>query len=352
MSQTEKFLLNQYLCATTIRRRFVTQSVRIAGVLKRCCLVFDVFLTANAVILLVAVSALQPFVQAGTESRTPTSSSAAMSHDTARVNGVNYHYVLSGSGPAVVLLHGWPVTWRYWTPIIPKLADHYTVVAPDLRGLGLTEKTESGYDKRTVAEDIYSLIRHLGHERVYVVGHDIGGMVAFALAHEHPESVHKLVILDAPLPGLGIWEQSLRRLWHLGFHQVPGLPEALVTGKVEIYLRYFFTFNVYDRNSIADDEIKEYVGAYSQPGALRAGFAYYRAISQDVEANQRYARTKLKMPVLALGGALTTGEGTLRQLQPVAENVRGGVIERSGHWLATEQPDELANRLLVFFAEP
>ena len=275
-----------------------------------------------------------------------------LSHSTTEINGVDYHYVESGSGPAVVLLHGWPVTWRHWVPIIPTLAERYTVIAPDLRGLGLSEKTEAGYDKRTVAEDIYALIRHLGHERAYVVGHDIGGMVAFALAHEHPEVVQKLVILDVPIPGLGIWEQSQRRLWHLGFHQVPDLPEALVSGNVGTYLRYFFTFNVYDRNAISEVEIEEYVEAYSQPGALRAGFAYYRALGEDLQANEVYARTKLRMPVLALGGALTTRDGTLRQLQPIAEDVQGGVIERSGHWLATEQPGELVSRLLTFFAEP
>jgi pimeloyl-ACP methyl ester carboxylesterase len=275
-----------------------------------------------------------------------------ISHNTASVNGVEYHYLLSGSGPMVVLLHGWPVTSRHWMPIIPQLAERYTVIAPDLRGLGLTEKTESGYDKRTVAEDISGLIRLLGKDGAYVVGHDIGGMVAFALAHEHPEIVRKLVILDVPIPGLGIWEQSQRRLWHLGFHQVPDLPEALVSGNVGEYLRYFFTFNVYDRTAIAENEIEEYVQAYSRPGALRAGFAYYRAFSDDLRDNEIYARTKLKMPVLALGGALTTGEGTLRQLQPIAENIQGGAIDKSGHWLASEQPAELTCRLLAFFAEP
>ena len=149
-----------------------------------------------------------------------TQAGPTISHRTAQVNGVKYHYALSGSGPTtVVLLHGWPVTWYHWHTIIPALAAQYSVVAPDLRGLGLTERPDSGHDKRTVAEDIYQLIRHLGSERVYLVGHDIGGMVAFALAHEHPEAVQKLVILDAPIPGLGIWEQSQRRLWH---HVSPG----------------------------------------------------------------------------------------------------------------------------------
>jgi pimeloyl-ACP methyl ester carboxylesterase len=273
-------------------------------------------------------------------------------HSSAQANGVLYHYVVSGSGPAVVLLHGWPTTWYHWHKVIPKLSATYTVIAPDLRGLGLTERTAGGYDKRTVAEDIYQLIRHLGHKRVYVVGHDIGGMIAFALAHEHPEVVEKLVILDVPIPGLGVWEQSVQRLWHLGFHQVPELPEALVSSNVRTYLQYFFTFNVAKPEAITEEELAEYVRAYSEPGALRAGFAYYRAFSEDVKRNQGYARTRLSMPVLALGGALTMGEGMLRQMKPVAENVQGGVLQQSGHWFAAEQPDELSRRLIAFFTEP
>jgi pimeloyl-ACP methyl ester carboxylesterase len=273
-------------------------------------------------------------------------------HHSAQANGVQYHFVVSGAGPAVVLLHGSPTTWYYWHKVIPKLSATYTVIAPDLRGLGLTERTVGGYDKQTVAEDIYRLLRDLGHDRVYVVGHDIGGMVAFALAHEHPEIVEKLVILDAPIPGLSIWQQSLQRLWHLGFHQVPELPEALVSGNVRAYLQYFFTFNASNPAAMADEELTEYVRTYSEPGALRAGFAYYRAFAEDAKRNDGYARSRLRMPVLALGGALTMGEGMLRQMQPVAEKVQGGVLPQTGHWFATEQPDELSRRLIAFFAEP
>jgi len=263
-------------------------------------------------------------------------SKSSITHHSARVNGVKYHYALSGTGPAVVLLHGWPVTWFHWHRIIPYLAEQYTVIAPDLRGLGFTEKPDGGYDKKTVAEDIYQLVRHLGHQRAYIVGHDLGGMVAFALAHEHPELVHKLVILDAPLPGLGAWEQSQRRLWHLAFHQVPDLPEALVAANLRVYLQHFLTFTAYDPTAINEAELSEYLRAYSQPGALRAGFAYYRAFGEDIDTNQQYVRTKLSMPVLALGGAFTMGDGVLRQLQPIAENVQGGVLPNAGHWFASE----------------
>ncbi len=277
----------------------------------------------------------------------------AISHHTMQANGVKYHYVLSGSGPdTVVLLHGWSTTWYHWHRIIPKLAERYKVIAPDLRGLGLTERPYEGYDKRTVAEDIYQLIRQIGHERVYIVGHDIGGMVAFALAHEHPEVVQKLVILDVPILGLPRSSEPSQPPWWPAFHQVPDLPETLVAGNVRAYLEYFYRLSAYDPTSIGEEEISEYVREYSRPGALRAGFAYYRAFGQDIKQNESYLRIKLRMPVLALMGATSTETDLLRQLQSVAENVQGAIIEKAGHFIASEQPEELSRRLLAFFGQP
>jgi pimeloyl-ACP methyl ester carboxylesterase len=290
-----------------------------------------------------------------TDARTNAS---AISHHYAQANGVRYHYARSGSGPTVVLLHGWSTTWYHWNKIFPKLAERFTVIAPDLRGIGLTDKPDAGYDKRTVAEDIYQLIRRLGQERVYVVGHDIGGMVAFALAHEHPEVVQKLVILDVPIPGLPMPEDRPggrasaplpHGNWWPAFHQVPDLPEVLVSGNVRAYLEYFYRLSTPDPTAVGEDEIVEYVRAYSRPGALRAGFAYYRAFNEDAQRNASYARTKLRMPILALGGALSTGEGPLRQLSAVGEDVQGGVLEEAGHFPASEQPEELTRRLIAFF---
>jgi pimeloyl-ACP methyl ester carboxylesterase len=283
-------------------------------------------------------------------------SGVAITHHTIQANGVKYHYVASGSGPTtVVLLHGWPTTWYHWHRIIPKLAEHYTVVAPDLRGLGLTDKPYDGYDKKTVAEDIFQLIRSVGQERVYVVGHDIGGMVAFALAHEHPEAVRKLVIMDVPIPGLVRSEKpsdkSTQNIWWPAFHQVRDLPEALVAGNVRAYLEYFYKLSAYDPAAIGEEETAEYVREYSRPGALRAGFAYYRAFGEDVKTNKYYAGTKLRMPVLALMGATSTEKDMVFQLEPVAETLRGAIIEKAGHFLASEQPEEVVRRLLEFFAE-
>jgi pimeloyl-ACP methyl ester carboxylesterase len=258
----------------------------------------------------------------------------------------------------VVLLHGWSTNWYHWNKIFPTLAARLTVIAPDLRGIGLTDKPDAGYDKHTVAEDIYQLIRSLGQQRVYVVGHDIGGMVAFALAHEHPEVVLKLVILDVPIPGLPMPEnrpggrptQPLPHgMWWPAFHQVPDLPEVLVSANIRSYFEYFFRLSTPDPTAVGEDEIVEYVRAYSRPGALRAGFAYYRAFAEDAQRNSTYSRTKLRMPILALGGALSMGEDPLHQLSEVGDDVQGGVIEGAGHYPASEQPEELSRRLTAFF---
>jgi pimeloyl-ACP methyl ester carboxylesterase len=278
----------------------------------------------------------------------------AFAHHTAKVNDVLLHYVIAGHGDPVVLLHGWPQTWYEWRKIIPALAERYTVIAPDMRGLGDSSKPAGGYDKRTVAHDIYQLVRQLGFERIFLVGHDWGGPVAYAYACAHPADVLKLVILDVPIPGAGL-EHALtfrpRSVWHVQFHYVRDLPEALVTGRERTYLSWFFR-TAYDPTAITEQNIDEYVRCYSAPGGLRAGFEYYRAIFTDVEHNLENAKTKLRMPVLALGGERGFGEMTIKSMQQLAEDVRGGVIERCGHWIPEERPGYLTEQLLAFFGTP
>jgi pimeloyl-ACP methyl ester carboxylesterase len=280
----------------------------------------------------------------------------ALEHHAAKVNNVVLHYVIAGQGDPVVLLHGWPQTWYEWRKIIPALAERYTVIAPDLRGLGDSSKPATGYDKRTVADDIYQLVRQLGFERVLLVGHDWGGPVAYAYASAHSDTVRKLVILDVGIPGAGLADALTFRpsqsIWHIQFHYVRDLPEALITGRERIYLSWFYRGAAYNQSAITAQDIDEYVRCYSAPGALRAGFEYYRAIFDDVAHNAENAKTKLKMPVLALGGERGFGEMALRSMQLFAENVRGGVIERCGHWIPEERPDYLIEQLLAFFSEP
>ena len=278
----------------------------------------------------------------------------AFEHHTARVNDVMLHYVIAGQGEPVVLLHGWPQTWYEWRKIIPALAARYTVIAPDMRGIGDSSKPVSGYDKRTVADDIYQLVKKLGHEKIFLVGHDWGGPTAYAYAVAHPADVRKLVILDVGIPGKSTERAFPFRpggVWHMQFHTVRDLPEALVTGRERIYLTWFYR-TAYNPGAITEDDIDEYVRCYSAPGALRAGFEYYRAVFADAEHNKDGPENKLKMPVLALGGERGFGAIAKRSMEQLAENVRGGVVEKCGHWIPEERPEYLSQQLLAFFAEP
>lgn len=279
----------------------------------------------------------------------------SVSHHYFDTGEVVIHYVRSGAGEPVVLLHGWPQSWYCWRKIIPVLAQHYMVIAPDLRGLGDSSRPLDGYDKATIAEDIRKLTRdQLGFGRYFLVGHDWGGPVAFSLAATYPEAIRRLVMLDTAVPGdgSGTFSQHGRR-WHHAFHQTADLPEALVTGREDIYLGWFYRHYGFQPGAIGPEEIDEYLRTYRQPGALRAGFAYYRALDRDVAHNQALlARGKLRMPVLALGGGKAFGRGgeTLESLERVATDVRGGVIDDCGHWMVEEQPEIVAQAILAFFA--
>lgn len=236
---------------------------------------------------------------------------------------------------------------------MPELAKRYTVIVPDLRGAGDSAKPAIGYDKRTMAEDLYQLVRQLGHQRIFLVGHDIGFMVAYSYAAAHPEDVRRVVLLEGLLPGVGDWEESKRspRFWHFGFHAVPNLPEALVEGRERMYLNQFWEQGAYNPVAITVADKDEYLRGYAAPGGMRAAFEYYRAFPEDERQNQEYARRKLTMPVLALGGVQAIGETVLRTARAAATNVRGGVIERCGHWIPEERPAYLTEQLLTFFGE-
>lgn len=274
-------------------------------------------------------------------------------HYTASVNGVQLHYVMGGKGAPVVLLHGWPQTWYEWRKIMPVLAENYTVIAPDMRGLGDSSKPDSGYDKRTVAEDIYQLTKSLGFKQINLVGHDLGGMVAYAYAAAHPEDVRRLVLAEFWLPGFGLEEGmdvAKGGLWHFGFHMTPKIPEMLTQGREREYLSTVAYKSGYNPTAITEADIDEYVRHYASPGGMRAGFEYYRTLLKDGQQNRESAKTKLVVPVLVLTGSDSgIGDRLLKGVQAVAENVQSGVIEKSGHWLAEEQPAALSERLLAFF---
>ena len=279
-----------------------------------------------------------------------------LEHHFANLADVRLHYVTAGIGKPLVLLHGWPQTWYAWRHIIPLLAEQYRIIAPDLRGLGDSSRPVSGYDKRTVGRDIWELVHGvLGYTQFYLVGHDWGGPTAYAIAVEHPGAVRRLVILDVAIPGDGSPNISQGgRRWHHAFHQTQELPEALVQGREDIYLGWFYRNYGHRTDVISEADVGEYLRCYRQPGALSAGFAYYRALSQDIADNQAVATTfKLPMPVLALGGADSWGRGgeVVESLRRLAHDVRGGVIKDCGHWIPEEQPQLLVEQLLAFFGE-
>lgn len=267
------------------------------------------------------------------------------------MNGdIRLHYVRAGQGALVILPHGWPQTWYMWRKVIPRLAKHHTVIAPDSRGFGQSSKPIDGYDKRTVAEDIRQLAEQLGLGRAFLVGHDLGGPTAYAYACKSPGSVRGLVILDVAITiDRMASAEYYKRLFHLSFHARPDIALSLVAGRERTYLTHFYR-DCYDPSAITLEDIDEYVASFSAPGAMRAGMAHYGALPIDLEHNIENAKTKLAMPVLALGGALSFGRGTLKSCQQIATDVRGGVIARCAHWVAEEQPEALCDALLEFFA--
>ena len=279
------------------------------------------------------------------------------SHHMASVNGIQLHYVIGGKGDPVVLLHGWPQTWYEWRHVMPALAENYTVIVPDLRGLGDSSKPATGYDGNTTAEDIYQLVSQLGFNEIFLVGHDVGAQTAYSYTVDHPNNVTKMVIMDFIFPGFS--PPGLESLvWWFGFHQTRDIPEMLTEGKEREYLSWFYKGIAYNPNAITQADIDEFVSKYSAPGAMRAGFEYYRAFPEDAEQNKESAKTKLTTPVLVLGGEIYPALGgelpgnlTLNSTQALGVNVTGITVPLSGHWIPEEQPQFVIEQLAKFFSE-
>jgi len=257
----------------------------------------------------------------------------------AEVNGVRLHYVIGGKGSPVVLLHGYAQTSHMWLPIMPLLAANHTVIVPDLRGAGDSSKPESGYDKKNMAVDIHELTVKLGFNRVSIVGHDIGLMVAYAYAAQFPQTAERLMLMDAFLPGIGNWKDVwlMRDLWH--FHFYGEVPLALVKGRERTYFEHFWNdFAADPKHSISEADRRFYAKAYAQPGGMHAGFEYFRNFERDAKDFAELGATPLSMPVLVLTGEKASGEFLIAQTKLVASNVQGKIIPGSGHWLMDEAP--------------
>jgi pimeloyl-ACP methyl ester carboxylesterase len=244
----------------------------------------------------------------------------------------------AGSGPVVVLLHGYAETSDSWAPLAADLAASYTVVVPDLRGIGRSSRPAGGYDKKTQAADIRAVVTALGHDRTSVVSHDIGIMVAYAYAALYPTKVERLVVMDAPIPGIAPWDEIVRNpaLWHFSFHGPDA--ERLVEGRERIYLDRIWNDFSGDPTKPDEDTRAYYASQYALPGAMRAGFAQFTAFAQDAEDNRNFQKTKLTMPVLAIGGEKSFGANEATVMRNVAINVREAVVPGAGHWLMEESP--------------
>src|SRR5205809_4010859 len=272
----------------------------------------------------------------------------------AKVNGVRLRYLIGGQGSAVVLLHGYAETGHMWHPIMPSLATRHTVIVPDLRGAGGSAKPASGYDKKTMAVDIPELTRSLKFNRVSIVGHDIGLMVAYAYAAQFPQGTERLVLMDAFLPGVGDWKNVwlMRDLWHFHFHGE--VPLALVKGRERTYFEHFWNdFAADSKHSVSEADRRIYAKAYAQPGGMRAGFEYFKNFERDAKDFAELSATKLSMPVLVLTGEKASGNFLIEQTKLVATNVDGKVIAGSGHWLIDEAPQQTIPALSTFLnAQP
>jgi pimeloyl-ACP methyl ester carboxylesterase len=267
----------------------------------------------------------------------------------ATVDGLKLHYLTAGHGPTVILLHGYAQTSRMWRPLIPRLSAKFTVIAPDLPGIGDSDIPADGLDMKNAAIRIHALAKSLGVEKARVVGHDIGLMVAYAYAAQFPSETEKLVVMDAFLPGVPAWELAYNSpdFWHFRFHGPT--PEALVQGREKIYFAYFWNDLAADKNhSLPEADRAAYVAAYSRPGRMRAGWAYFAAWPQTANDFAQLASTQLTMPVLSIAGEKASAAILGPQMKRVATNVTIVELKDTGHWIMEERPKETMDALVNF----
>ena len=268
---------------------------------------------------------------------------------TAEINGVKLHYLTAGHGTPLILLHGYAETSLMWKPIIPALAERFTVIAPDLPGIGDSDIPSDGLDMKSAAIRIHDLAKSLGVKKAEVVGHDIGLMVAYAYAAQFPTEVTKLVLMDAFLPGVEGWEAVYNdpHIWHFRFNGPT--PEALVQGRERIYFDYFWNDFAADKNrSIPEADRKAYAAAYARPGRMHAGWEYFVSFLQAAKDFAQLSQTKLTMPVLTIGGEKSLGVALGQQAKVVATDATVIVLKDTGHWVLEEQPKETTEALQKF----
>jgi pimeloyl-ACP methyl ester carboxylesterase len=268
---------------------------------------------------------------------------------------VRLHAVIGGAGPPLLLIHGWPGTWYYWRLVMPALARDFEVVAVDQRGIGLSDKPDDGYDAGTLAGDLAALMDALGHERFAVVGVDTGMLIGYALAADHPDRVERVALGEAPLPGITppypliLPDQLKDRLWHIPFNQLAETNEKLVRGREDTFFGAEFSASA-GTNKLPKEAVDYYVQGLRDPEALHGSFQLYRAFGATATQNEQRKTRRLTMPVLAMGGAESSGEGPGNTMRLVADDVQTLVIPGIGHWLAEQAPEAMTAALTEFLA--
>ena len=277
---------------------------------------------------------------------------AHFTHHYVRTQGMRIHCVTAGVGAPVLLVPGWPQTWYAYRHVMQALAvQGYMAIAIDPPGLGDSDRPEHGYDTGSVANILHQTMKQLGFNHYHLVGHDVGMWIAYALASDHPEAVWTMTVTEAVIPGLAeappifVSPEDNIFLWHFMFNQVSDLPELLITGRESAYLNFMFDRWAFKRHRVASET---YIQAYSKPGSLRGGFAYYRAIPETILQNKQRARRSLTMPVLALGAEYATKDAPLLTLKNHASDLQGAVIAQCGHFVMEEAADEFIHHLLPF----
>ena len=269
--------------------------------------------------------------------------------------GLRQHVVIGGDGPPLLLVHGWPQNWYAWRLVMPALARDFQVIAPDQRGIGLTDKPENGYDSGALANDLVALMDALGHQRFAVVGTDTGLPIGYALAADNPDRVARVALAEVPGPPGAVPSPPFfapkplnNRLWHISVNRLDNVNEQLAKGREEIYFGY--EFGIQAGKKLPDDVINYYVDLLRNPDSLHSTFAFYREWDTMMAQNEKRKNQPLTMPVLAIGGEASAGEQVGNAMKSLANDVQTAVIPGAGHWFAEEAPEETLAALTAFLA--
>lgn len=282
---------------------------------------------------------------------------AGFTHHWVEADGIRLHAVEGGrsSGPALVLLAGFPQTWWAWRKVMPRLAGRFRVIAIDLPGQGHSERPEQSYDTHSVAAHVHATVNALGAPRYWLAAHDIGAWVAFSLALTHEDQLRGLALLDAGIPGITLPEaiptnpDLAWKTWHFAFHLVPGLPETLLTGREREYVGWFLKAKALAPGAFEDAELEHYAAALAADGALRASLAYYRDAAESARKNrQALERRRLTVPILGISSSHGSIPDMAASISPWAENITGVVVPDAGHFIPDEQPEAVAAAIAEF----